>query len=404
MHTKRILAAAICAFAVTWTCISAPTNSWKFSFGGGFTNFYSREEGHGFEPGAEIMSREKWCESDKPFYFSVVVPEGNYKVTAIFGGCESGSTNTVKSELRRLMLEKVVTPPAKFVTRTFSVNVRTSKISGSNEVHLKPRERTNEMWNWDEKLTIEFNGNHPSVSSLEIERADDLPTIYLLGDSTVCDQPGEPWNSWGQMLPRFFKSEVVVANNAQSGETLRSSLSALRLAKVLSTIKRGDYLFIQYGHNDMKDTATNALDRYKSNLKLFVSRAKDKGATPVLVTSMERKTGMDRDTLLDYPATVIAVAKEENVALLDLHAMSKVFYRALGSQIDRAFQDGTHHNNYGSYELAKCVIQGIRNSKLDLAKFISDDFKDFDPGHPDPVDSFEMPASPTRIGAKPLGD
>jgi hypothetical protein len=87
-------------------------------------------------------------------------------------------------------------------------------------------------------------------------------------------------------------------------------------------------------------------------------------------------------------------AKEENVALIDLHAMSKTFYKALGQDIDKAFQDGTHHNNFGSYELAKCVIEAIRQNKLDLAKYIVDDFCGFDPNKPDPVDSFVMPASP----------
>jgi len=388
--------------------------SFKFFFGNskpasgyvpiGPAHIYSPEVTCGFELGASITSAGNCCTSTNPFYFSVALPEGNYRVAATFGGSDSGSTNTVKSELRRLMLENVVTPTGKFVTRTFTVNVRTPKIAGDGEVRLKERERTIEMWNWDEKLTLEFNGTQPSLSTLEIERADDLPVVYLLGDSTVCDQPSEPWNSWGQMLPRFFKPEVVVANHAQSGESLKSSLSAKRLDKVLSAMKRGDYLFIQYGHNDMKDRSTNALATYTANLRFFVTNAKRKGGIPVLVTSMERKAGIETNTLGEYPATVREVAKEENITLIDLHAMSKVFYRALGSRIDAAFQDGTHHNNYGSYELAKCVVQGIKDSKLDLAKFIAGDFKDFDPAHPDPVDGFEMPASPTRSGTRPLGD
>jgi len=103
---------------------------------------------------------------------------------------------------------------------------------------------------------------------------------------------------------------------------------------------------------------------------------------------------VNADTLGDYPETVRQVAKEDNVALIDLYAMSKMFYKALGENIDKAFQDGTHHNNYGSYELAKCVVEGIKQNKLDIAKYIVDDFKGFDPSSPDPVDSFVMPASP----------
>jgi lysophospholipase L1-like esterase len=426
MQTKTLskAAVAVCSLAVTLNSGAAETPSLKFSFGPGKvangytpvspTNIYSKASGHGFEPGATVthvarvgedFARSQFCTSDKPFYFSVALLEGNYRVTVTLGGPESGSTNTVKAELRRLMLEKVSTAPGKFETRTFAVNLRTPQITGGGEVHLKDREKTTEIWDWDEKLTLEFNGSHPSVCTLEINRADDLPTVYILGDSTVCDQPKEPWNSWGQMLPRFFTPGVVIANNAESGETLRSSLGAKRLDKVLSTMKPGDYLFIQFGHNDMKDRATNAVAVYKSSLKRFVNGAKEKGGISVLVTSMERKGGVEHDTLGDYPATVREVASEENVALIDLHAMSKVFYKALGAEkIGKAFQDGTHHNNYGSYELAKCVIEGIKQNKLGLAKFIVDDFKDFDPAHPDPVETFEMPSSPGTIGARPLGD
>jgi lysophospholipase L1-like esterase len=289
------------------------------------------------------------------------------------------------------------------VTRSFIVDVRTPQIAGDAEVHLKPREKTNEWWAWDEKLTLEFNGTHPALRSLEIERAD-VPTVFLLGDSTVCDQPAEPWNSWGQMLPRFFKPEIAIANHAESGETLANSLRARRLAKIFSLMRPGDYLFIQFGHNDMKNHATNALDIYRADLKEVVAETRAKGGTPVLVTSMERKAGVAANTLAGYPDAVREVAREEHCAMIDLNAMSLVLYRALGTNLDLAFQDGTHHNNYGSHELAKCVVEGIKQAKLPLAGFIVDDFKGFDPAHPDPVDRFQMPASPQHSDAKPLGN
>ena len=105
-----------------------------------------------------------------------------------------------------------------------------------------------------------------------------------------------------------------------------------------------------------------------------------------------------------YPDSVREVAKEENCALIELNAMSRIFYKALGADIGKAFQDGTHHNNYGSYELAKCVVEGIKQAKLPLAKFIADDFGNFDPAHPDSVASFEMPVSPMVSQEKPLGN
>jgi lysophospholipase L1-like esterase len=270
-------------------------------------------------------------------------------------------------------------------------------------VHLKPREQTTEMWDWDDKLTLEFNGTHPSIASLRIEKAG-VPTVFLIGDSTVCDQPAEPWNSWGQMLPRFFKPNIAVANHAESGETVADSLRAQRFEKIFSVMKRGDYLCVQFGHNDMKNHATNALAIYRSDLKKVVKRTHALGGTPVLVTSMERKDGVKQETLMGYPQAVREVAQEEHCALIDLNAMSKIFYQALGDDLGKAFQDGTHHNNYGSYELAKCVVEGIKKAHLPLAKFIVDDFRDFDPAKPDPVAKFEMPASPSVSTEKPLGN
>jgi lysophospholipase L1-like esterase len=400
-------------------CILAPPaktqekTSFEFDFGTGKaapgwiqvspTNIYSPEAGHGFEPGAAVRAGDSSITSTNPLYFSVKLPEGNYRVTVTLGDPAGESTTTVKAELRRLMLEKVHTAAGKFEKRSFTVNLRTPKISGDGEVHLKGRELTNEWRAWDEKMTLEFNGTHPAVHALAIEKAA-VPTVFILGDSTVCDQPAEPWNSWGQMLPRFFKPDIAIANHAESGETIASSLGAHRFDKVFSLMKPGDYLIMQFGHNDMKSHATNALDLYKSNLKKVVAETRAKGGTPVLVTSMERKGGVEAPTLMGYPDAVREVAKEENCALIDLNAMSRVFYKALGPDLGKAFQDGTHHNNYGSYELAKCVVEGIKQDKLPLAKFIVDDFGDFDPAHPDSVADFEMPASPVSSRVKPLGN
>jgi lysophospholipase L1-like esterase len=396
--------------------------AWRFDFGSGpaaagYTavppaTLYDIATGYGFEPGGEIRSAERsgadpltsdFCTSDRPFFFSVALPEGNYRVTVLLGAVNNSSTNTIKAELRRLKLENVITSAGHFATNTFTVNVRTARIPGDGEVRLKERERTSEMVAWDEKLTLEFNGARPCVAAVEITRDNSLPTLFLLGDSTVADQPNHPWNSWGQMLPRFLKPSVVVANHAQSGETLRSSLGARRLDKVLSQLKPGDHVFVQFGHNDMKSRATNALQNYEESLKLYVDRVKGKGAIPVLITSMERKAGVQQDTLGDYPDTVRKIAREEGVALIDLHAMSKQLYRALGDQLDKAFQDGSHHNDFGSYQLAKCVIAGIQQSRLPLAEHIIEDFT-FDPSRPDHPDSFAVPASPGPSGSRPLGD
>jgi lysophospholipase L1-like esterase len=250
---------------------------------------------------------------------------------------------------------------------------------------------------------LEFDGTNPTLRTLEIVPTN-VPTVFIAGDSTVCDQPSEPWNSWGQMLPRFFKPEVAVANYAESGESIKSSLGAHRFDKIFSLMKPGDYLFIQFGHNDMKDKATNALAVYRSNLEKVVALTRELGGTPVLVTSMERKAGVNQDTLAGYPQTVRDVAQAEQCALVDLNAMSRSFYRALGPDLDKAFVDGTHHDNYGSYELARCVVKGIKQAGLPLARSIVGDLGDFDPAHPDSVAAFDLPSSANVSAEKPLGN
>ena len=371
---------------------------------------FTAERGHGFEIGVSPVAVDRggdalsgdFLTAQGGFCFSVELPEGNYNVTVKLGDPKGTSDTTVKAECRRLMLEHVVTAQGEQVSRKFTVNIRRPEIGDGSRVGLKEREKN--YLHWDSKLTLEFNGPRPCVAGLVITPAPDTTTVFLLGDSTVTDQPFEPWNSWGQMLPRFFKPGVAVANYAESGESLRSSLSARRVAKAVSEAKKGDYVFVQFGHNDMKDKSPDALAVYENNLTALVASIRAKGATPVLVTSMERKSGVTKDTLKGYPDTVRRVAAKEKTALIDLHVMSRKLYAALGGKLDAAFQDGTHHNNFGSYEIAKCVVEGIRENVPDLTKHLADDVKPFDPTKPDDPDAFVMPASPMKDPTKPDGN
>ena len=138
-----------------------------------------------------------------------------------------------------------------------------------------------------------------------------------------------------------------------------------RFDKVLSTIKAGDYLLIQYGHNDQKEKGADALTSYTSIFKKLIDAAKEKGATPVVVTSMNResfdKEGHITNSFInqsgDYIDAARQVAKDEGVALIDLNALSKTLYEAIGPEHTQPLfanaKEHTHHSNYGSYELAK---------------------------------------------------
>ncbi|MDB6174169.1 MAG: rhamnogalacturonan acetylesterase [Chthoniobacteraceae bacterium] len=388
---------------------------------------YSSELGYGFEAGPPVMELDDSVSSHQPFFFSVQLPEGNYNVTVTLGNKTSESTTTVKAETRRLLLEEVHTGKGQFETRTFTVNVRTPAIPAGGAVKINGRETGPPLvLHWDDKLTLEFNNAQPSLAAVEIRKNDDAITVYLAGDSTVTDQVAEPWNGWGQMLPRFFKPGAAIANHAESGLALRSFLASKRLDKIVSAIKARDYLFIQFGHNDQKEKGegVGAFTTYKRDLKLFVAQAREKLAIPVLITSMNRRRfdeqGRIVPTLGDYPEAMRQVAVEEQVALIDLNVMSKDLFETLGPDISekafvhypansfpgqpRELRDDTHFNAYGSYELARCVVEGIRNKVPHLAKLLLDDVQAFDPRHPDSIGAFRLPASPAKASEEPAGN
>lgn len=417
----RRLAGALASLSLAASLALQAGESVKFDFGSGAVapgcaqvlpeTKYGPATGFGFEPGLKLTGvdrggtdplRDDFITAKTPFTFSLALPEGNYELSVTFGDRAAGSTNTLKAESRRLMLERVVTQPGEFITRRFTVNVRTPAIPDGAPVRLKDRERS--VLHWDDKLTLEFNGTHPAICGLEVKPDPQATTVFLLGDSTVTDQPLEPWNSWGQMLPRFFEPGVAVANHAESGESLKSALAARRVEKVLRSLRAGDYVLIQFGHNDQKDKASNALATFQTQLKQLVADVRAKAAQPVLIVPMERKAGVEKDTLAGYPDAIRAVARDEKVPLINLQLMSRAFYHALGRNLDEAFVDGTHHNAYGSYELARCVVEGLRLNQLPLAQHLTDDLPPFDPRHPDPVASFAIPASPRRSDQTPEGN
>lgn len=395
---------------------------------------YTPERGYGFDYGTRPASEAyrckdaltgDYCTSTTPFYFSVDLPEGNYDVTVTLGKRNSASLTTVKAESRRLMLEKVRTDKGKMVARTFTVNVRTPRISDTESIRIKPREHA--YLNWDNKLTIEFGDSLPSVAAVEIVPNTSAVTVFLAGNSTVVDQDKEPWAAWGQMVTRFFEpGKVAVANYAESGESLSSFVSAKRLEKMLSVIKPGDYLFVEFGHNDQKQRGEGIgpWESYSNYLRRFVDDARARGANPVIVTSMHRRNfdadGKVVNTLGDYPAAARKVAAELNVPLIDLNQMSQVLYEAWGPEKSvKAFvhypantwpgqseklEDNTHFNSYGAYQIAQCIVKGIRELNLGLAQFLVNDVPVFDPAHPQDPDGWSLSVSPMAANEKPDGN
>jgi hypothetical protein len=245
--------------------------SWKFSFGPakeveGYVRVppsqkYSSDTGYGFDFGTIPFAIDRntrkpltsgFITSDRPFYFSVKLPEGNYGIRVITGDRMEPSETTVRVESRRLIFERISSEAGKYIKSEATVNIRMPAIGNTGvEVNRKPREMN--KLNWDEKLTFEFSGRRPCVCAIEISRVYEPVTVFLAGNSTVVDQDDDPWASWGQMFPAFLKKTAVVSNHAESGLSLGSFLSSNRLKKVLDMMKPGDYLFIEFGHNDQKE-------------------------------------------------------------------------------------------------------------------------------------------------------
>jgi lysophospholipase L1-like esterase len=441
MNHKKIF--LFSAFAMCFSnVLLAQQTSYKFDFGTGKTakdylNILPEtrfEDGkkYGFDFNAKVEGLNHngknalttdGVKSEKPFYFSAAVPEGNYQVTVTLGDEKEPTSTTIKAESRRLMLENVNTKPGQFITKSFIVNIKDRNISGGQVVALKPRELT--KLDWDDKLTLEFDGK-TVLAALEIKKVEKQITVFLAGNSTVVNQEDEPWASWGQMIPRFFKPGVAIANHAESGLTLGSFMGSKRLSKVLSVMKPGDYLFVEFGHNDQKEKGLNdgPYKSYSERLRFFISEAKKKGGIPVIVTSTSRRafdsTGKIQNTLGDFPDAARKVANEENVALIDLNSMTAQLFNSLGEEQskkalvhypansypgqDKPLADNTHFNPYGAYEIAQCVILGIKSQKLGLVKYLVDDLPDFDPAKPDDPLVWKWPESPGSSLVKPDGN
>ncbi|OIK16167.1 rhamnogalacturonan acetylesterase [Bacillus sp. MUM 116] len=221
-------------------------------------------------------------------------------------------------------------------------------------------------------------------------------TIYLAGDSTVSNYPDTmaPRTGWGQVLPEFFNHNVIIKNRAVPGRSSKSFITEGRLALILKQIHKGDYLFIQFGHNDEKykdpKRFTKPFSTYKSFLKQYIDGARQKGATPVLVTPMERRRfssdGKVLETHGNYPASMRELGRDEHVSVIDLNAKSKRLYQRLGPEktkelfmwiepgtnpnYPRGVEDNTHFQDKGAMEIAKMIVEGIREHELGLRDYL----------------------------------
>jgi len=400
-----------------FTLVDAADN-YKFDFGDGpvaegYTQIkastkYSDAQGYGFESGTVSSVDRLWDDelttdfltAKGEMVFSVNLPQGNYEVTFILGDGENESETTVWAENRKLMLDRVTLAGGVFSRQTVSLRrMETKSMDGSVTMSIKDREK--EYRTWDKKLTFVITGKAPAVAGIEIKRNDNVTTLWLCGNSTVVDQQYAPWAGWGQMAPGFFKSSLAIANYGESGLTASGFYSMKRLAKILSEVKKGDYVTVQFAHNDQKNQ--NDVNNYEATLTKYVNDIKAKGAIPLFIPSTARQGELDPKTSVGgLPEKMRALGKKLGVTVLDLNQHTINLQNALGNNKEKLYMytasDKTHFCEYGAYELARAIIEEIKAKVPDLAKHLRDDHKAFDSNKPDPVDILTQKKEPITEG------
>lgn len=372
------------------------------------------------------LSKAQNVKSNAPFTRNIEVPDGNYKVTVVLGSKKKAGNTVVRAENRRLMVDEVATKKGQFKIVEFVVNKRSPQIEPGKVVKIKEREKKYNTW--DNAINLEFTGAAPAVKEVKIERDTTATTIFLCGNSTVVDQPYEPWASWGQMIPRWFGPEIAISNNAESGLTAGSFLGSYRLDKILTMMKKGDYVICEFGHNDQKEkmAGAGAWYNFSYNLKVFIDKVRAKGGNIIFVTPTQRRRFDDAthskilETHGDYPDAMRAVAKREGVPVIELHDMTRTFFETLGYENskkalvhypantfpgqDKPLADNTHFNPYGAYEIAKMVVMGMKQLNLPIVKYLRSDWKDFNPAQPDDYNKFVWYNSVQQDVTKPDGN
>jgi DNA sulfur modification protein DndE len=236
-----------------------------------------------------------------------------------------------------------------------------------------------------------------SLSILSIHWiADNRIRIFLIGDSTMANKPVEdnPERGWGQVFGNFFKDSVMIENHAKNGRSTKSFIKEGLWQKVYEKLNPGDYVFIQFGHNDSKKADTNrfadANTLYRENLQRFIDDSRSKGAIPILITPVNRRKFNSSGSFIDqhgeYPGVVRDLAKINNITLLDLHKKSLDVFSKMGpEETKKVFlwvapkqyklfpdgkQDNTHFTQFGAELVAGMVVDCIKATNIPIAKLL----------------------------------
>jgi fibronectin type 3 domain-containing protein len=306
------------------------------------------------------------------------LPNGDYTV-GVVAGDPQGATDIAITAEQMAKVQATQRPAGEFLEMSFDIAVV------------------------DGQLNLDLGGTAANLAALTITRqtprqAADRPTAYLTGDSTVQTYSDgfAPQAGWGQMFARFLSDDVTVANHAIGGRSTKNFISQGRLDAVLRQIRPGDYLFVQFGHNDNSygvDDRYAAPADYRDYLRTYVDGARQRGATPILVTPVSRRS-FDAETgeaNVSFPAYVEqarALAAETGTPLVDLSASSRAYLTEIGAEAAKSVflwvpagvypgrpngtQDDTHFQSYGAIQMARLVAQGVEDLEVPLAGEVVD--------------------------------
>ncbi|KEO72644.1 rhamnogalacturonan acetylesterase [Anditalea andensis] len=225
---------------------------------------------------------------------------------------------------------------------------------------------------------------------------DKYPTIYMIGDSTMADKgysPSNPEKGWGQVFPLYLNDDIRVQNHAVNGRSSKSFRDEGRWDVVIAQVQEGDYVIIQFGHNDQKlEDPTRYTDpyRYKENLRLYITEVIDKGGHPILATPIARRDyderGMLVDTHMDYVSEVKALAAEMDIPLLDINKRTTELINIWGeveskllflhfspgqySRFPKGVVDNTHLSPIGAFKVCDLVVEEINSKIPELTMYI----------------------------------
>lgn len=218
-------------------------------------------------------------------------------------------------------------------------------------------------------------------------------TLYLIGDSTMANKVRAtfPETGWGMPLGTFFDTTVVVDNRAQNGRSTRTFLAENRWQPIVQALQPGDFVFIQFGHNDESQNYPDRYtppDAYRQNLIKFVTETRSRQATPILLTPVTRryfdKEGHIKETHALYTAATLAVAKEQRVMVVDMDKLSRDLMQQLGDETSKMLfmylapgdhpnyplgrADNTHFNELGARRMAQLAVNDLRAQHFALAE------------------------------------